>query len=63
LKKTNVRREECWEDQQERLIRLMRKEFKYYQTAHPSLLLETNKMNAVDDNESENIQLPKRNTL
>jgi hypothetical protein len=31
----------------------MRKEFKYYQTAHPSLLLETNKMNAVDDNESE----------
>ncbi len=41
----------------------MRKEFKYYQTAHPSLLLETNKMNAVDDNESENIQLPKRNTL
>jgi hypothetical protein len=30
----------------------MRKKFKYYQTIHPSLLVETNKMNAVD-NESD----------
>ncbi len=31
----------------------MRREFKYYQIAHPSLLLGTDKMNAAD-NESEN---------